>query len=720
MGKRITKITMVVAITVVLVLGLASVALASSWTDLPDSVLASYGISNAQVNQISQGYTNGTWKPYQSISWAQFTKMADATFGIGLAYPDSPTFSDVPSSNYYYGYYYYGYIEGAYAAGLVNGVTPTTFAPFSTLTREQAVAITPTGGKGGTVVTITGSGFVGVTAVKFGSVPAASYIVQSDSLITAVAPAGTAGSTVDVTVTASTGTSAAAPFTYDALPAAPTVTLINPVSGPTGTTVIITGTGFLGATAVTFGTIPATSFIVANDGLSITAEAPAGTVGSTVDVTVTTSAGTSAISALDKFFYGTAPVVAYITPTTGPAGTLVTINGSGFAGVTGVTFGAIPATQITYDTPYRITAVAPTGLAGPPVDVVVTTPAGSSATSAASKYSYGAPQADVALALTTPDPTVDGNSITGGGAVKTVAVSVVNGTASVVLTGTKLAGQAVAIAGANGAVVSAAGTDIAPTYTVDTSTVSAGGEMVFTLTVSETGKADVVYTVTVTVAANPAAITEFTIDGQTGATEINEADKTIALTMPAGTEVAALVPTITITGASVSPASEVAQDFTSPVTYTVTAADATTQTYTVTVTVAANPAAAKAMKLNWYQATVGSLPTTLVPGHVNVNTPAGSVTLILNGVITLTPSTEYVLWASGLTGYTGTSLATDPTLGLALGTFTTDAKGAGAFHFNIRTKNLPAGTLTVQLAVTTYPIPGTEVAATHPFTVAVK
>ena len=70
---------------------------------------------------------------------------------------------------------------------------------------------------------------------------------------------------------------------------------------------------------------------------------------------------------------------------------------------------------------------------------------------------------------------------------------------------------------------------------------------------------------------------------------VNEGAKTIALTVPYGTDVTALVPTITHTGASVSSNTGVAQNFTNPVTYTVTAADASTQAYTVTVTVAASP-----------------------------------------------------------------------------------------------------------------------------------
>lgn len=71
---------------------------------------------------------------------------------------------------------------------------------------------------------------------------------------------------------------------------------------------------------------------------------------------------------------------------------------------------------------------------------------------------------------------------------------------------------------------------------------------------------------------------------------INQQNHTIALTVPFGTDVVALTPTVGILGASVAPSLVVAQDFTQPVTYVVTALDGTTQSYIATVTVAANTA----------------------------------------------------------------------------------------------------------------------------------
>jgi hypothetical protein len=132
----------------------------------------------------------------------------------------------------------------------------------------------------------------------------------------AVSPAGPAGA-VDVKVTSPGGTSAtgsADRFTYFSAPA---VSGVSPSSGPVagGTSVTITGSGFTFAMAVNFGTSAATSFVVNSDS-QITAVSPAGAAG-TVDVLVSSSAGTSAAAASDRFTYQ-APVS---TPQPAPGST---------------------------------------------------------------------------------------------------------------------------------------------------------------------------------------------------------------------------------------------------------------------------------------------------------------------------------------------------------------------------------------------------------------
>ena len=235
-------------------------------------------------------------------------------------------------------------------AGVVHVTVTVSSAVSTTSSADQytyvsvpsVTGIAPSNGSvlGGTSVVITGNNFLGATAVKFGTVNATSYTINSDTQITAVspasAPAGTLGP-VDVTVTAASGTSttsASDKFTY-----LPTVTGLNPTYGPTsgGNTVIITGTGFTGAscpTAVKFGGTTATSCTV-NSSTQITAKAPAGAVG-TVDVTVTASGYTSATSSSDQYTYYSTPTVTGVLPNLGPTagGNTVTITGTSFVGVT--------------------------------------------------------------------------------------------------------------------------------------------------------------------------------------------------------------------------------------------------------------------------------------------------------------------------------------------------------------------------------------------------
>ena len=238
---------------------------------------------------------------------------------------------------------------------------------------------------GGTDVTITGTNFTGVTTgVTFGGT-AASFTVNSLTQITATTPVHAAG-VVDVTVTTGAGTATAtAAFTY--LPPV-TVTAIAPNKGPTagGTSVVITGTNFAGATAVNFGAV--TALFTINTATQITATSPAESVG-TVDVTVTTPNGTSATSAADQFTYFAPPIVTSITPINGPigGGTGVTITGMNFTGATVVKFGTATA-SFTVNGATQITANSPAGSAGV-VDVTVTTPGGASVTTAADHFTYG-------------------------------------------------------------------------------------------------------------------------------------------------------------------------------------------------------------------------------------------------------------------------------------------------------------------------------------------
>jgi hypothetical protein len=249
---------------------------------------------------------------------------------------------------------------------------------FETLPNPPAVTgVSPDAGfeSGETSVTISGTGFAEATAVKFGSTNATHFTINSATSITATAPPETPG-TVQVTVANPGGTSptgAADQFTYVAPGHAPAIRVLSAKKGPAagGTTLTITGTGFVGVTAVRFGSTSATSFKV-NSATSITAESPPETSG-TVEVTVTTPNGESPATSKARFKFES-PTVTSVTPDTGPqgGGTSVTVTGSGFAlgSTTVFDFGRTRGLSVDCSSTTTCTTVSPAATKAGPVDVV--------------------------------------------------------------------------------------------------------------------------------------------------------------------------------------------------------------------------------------------------------------------------------------------------------------------------------------------------------------
>jgi plastocyanin len=174
---------------------------------------------------------------------------------------------------------------------------------------------------------------------------------------------------------------------------APTISSIAPTSGSQtgGTSVTITGTGFLSGATVKFGTTSATNVNVTST--SITATTPAHAVGK-VDVIVTNSDGQSATLTQGFTYALPAPTITNISPATGPTsgGTLITITGTNFQNGATVKIGASAATDVNVVSATSITARTPLGpvtdqLA---VDVVVTNPDSTKAT-ATGGFTYTVP-----------------------------------------------------------------------------------------------------------------------------------------------------------------------------------------------------------------------------------------------------------------------------------------------------------------------------------------
>lgn len=193
----------------------------------------------------------------------------------------------------------------------------------------QPLSFTPTSGGRGTIVTIQGANFTGVSDVKFGGVPATSFTVQNSTRITAVVGDGATG---EISITGPGGVSKIQGFTYLL---APEITAFTPTVAGTGASVIISGTHLDKATAVTFGGVSANFFSVINEN-EIYAVVGAGGTGA---VTVI---GPNGIGSLPGFTFVPLPVITNFSPASGYYGDTMKIVGSNFQNLSAVKIGGIP------------------------------------------------------------------------------------------------------------------------------------------------------------------------------------------------------------------------------------------------------------------------------------------------------------------------------------------------------------------------------------------
>ncbi|MGH9162676.1 MAG: IPT/TIG domain-containing protein, partial [Vicinamibacteraceae bacterium] len=248
--------------------------------------------------------------------------------------------------------------------------------------------VSPPSGPPGTEVTTDGEDFQdGATITICGQV--VTPISVTPTQIVFEAPPCDDEGPQDVTVTNPDGGSDTedSGFDYDEI-GEPTVTSVDPNRGPHagGVEVIVIGTNFVADSEVTFGDLPATDADVLSPTV-IRATVPPSGVPTTDDfpvaVAVTNPEGSGVLP--DGFTYTDQPAgpptidEGGITPPSGPVsgGTQVTITGTNFTPDATVSFGGKPAPSVEVLNPNTIQTITPPGDAPGPVDVTVTTPAGS-------------------------------------------------------------------------------------------------------------------------------------------------------------------------------------------------------------------------------------------------------------------------------------------------------------------------------------------------------
>ena len=238
--------------------------------------------------------------------------------------------------------------------GPVGSYTVTASPGGQTATGPSS-PITVTGLTNGTAYTFT------VTATNAGGTSPAS------APSAAVTPAAVPGAPTAVTATAGDGqasVSFTAPASNGSAIGSYTVT-----SSPGG----LTGTGGSSPVTVT-GLTNGTSY--------------------TFTVTATNAVGTGPASAASNAVTYVAPAfVSAVSPATGSVagGTVVTVTGGLFTGATGVLFGLVSAQSFSVVDDSTVVAVAPAGVVGPPVDVRVVAPGGTSDVGGGDAFVYVAP-----------------------------------------------------------------------------------------------------------------------------------------------------------------------------------------------------------------------------------------------------------------------------------------------------------------------------------------
>jgi len=279
-------------------------------------------------------------------------------------------------------------------------------------------SFTPTSGAVGTVVTVNGANFTGATAVKFNGVAATTFAVVSATRITATVPTGATSGKVSVTTPAGTGSSSGS-FSVTVSSLAPKISSFTPSSGPVGATVTITGSNFTGTTAVAFNGLAAAAFTVVSN-TQITATVPSGATTGRIAVTNGSGTGTSSGS-FTVTVPSTAPTISSFSPTVGPVGTTVTINGTNLSGVSAVTFNGVAVSGVTVVSANQLTVAVPVGAT---TGKIVVTTADGTATSSTS-FTVGVPSTTPTISSFSPTSgpigavvTVNGTNLAGATAVK--------------------------------------------------------------------------------------------------------------------------------------------------------------------------------------------------------------------------------------------------------------------------------------------------------------
>jgi hypothetical protein len=294
-----------------------------------------------------------------------------------------------------------------------NGVPFTVTAPGPSIT-----SLSPTSGPVGGSVTISGANFgttQGTSTVTFNGTVATPTSWGATSIVVPV-PVGATTGNVIVTV----GGLVSNVVAFSVLPT-PSITNLTPTSGQIGTSVSITGTNF--------GATQGTSTVALNGFSGATTSWAAASITTTVP---TTNSGSFVVTVGGVASNGVSftvlpPSITSLSPSSGPAGTSVTITGSGFGTFQGsntISFNGVVASATTWS----------------PTSIIVPVPAGAT-TGNVTVAVIGMVSNGASFSVTAPPPSITSLGPTSGAVGASVTIAGTNfgatqGTSTVTFNGT--------------------------------------------------------------------------------------------------------------------------------------------------------------------------------------------------------------------------------------------------------------------------------------------
>jgi len=275
----------------------------------PDIAVANESIYRAPDNSVSI---------FKNISVNGNLKLRPKTDFKTINNPSGLFISDLDANGLY---------EIAVASSSISAFTVLKYQPSSN-PPPQILSFTPALAKAGDTIRIYGINFKNITSVNLGGVPVSGFSVPDSTSIVAVVGNGSSGS---VKVSGALGTDSADGFVYNAQPV---ISSFSPSTASAGSVITITGKNLFYTSSVSFGGLPALSFIVKSDSVVL---ATVG-YGATGNIDLTTPLGGTSIAGFN-FFIKPPPVVQSFAPTLGSPGMTILIHGKNLINAQAVYFG---------------------------------------------------------------------------------------------------------------------------------------------------------------------------------------------------------------------------------------------------------------------------------------------------------------------------------------------------------------------------------------------